>query len=57
VRVTRFGKPVADIVPPQEKPPQKKRRKSWLGCMRDESEIVGDLMDTRDLWSNGDPKV
>jgi antitoxin (DNA-binding transcriptional repressor) of toxin-antitoxin stability system len=48
VRVTRFGKPVADIVPPQEK-----HRKSWLGCMRDESELIGDLVDT-ELWANWD---
>jgi antitoxin (DNA-binding transcriptional repressor) of toxin-antitoxin stability system len=53
VRVTRFGKPVADIVPPQAPP----KKKSWLGCMRDESEILGDLVDTSDLWANWDPKL
>ena len=39
VRVTRFGKPVAVI-----NPPAASRRKSWLGCMRGEFEIVGDIV-------------
>jgi prevent-host-death family protein len=39
IRVTRFGKPVADIVPPVIVP-----SKSWLGCMRDEMEIHGDIV-------------
>ena len=30
VRVARFGKPVAEIVPVS---PERKKRKSWLGCM------------------------
>ena len=43
VQVTRFGKPIADIVPTA---PEKKG--SWLGCMRDEitylsDDIVGPL--------------
>jgi antitoxin (DNA-binding transcriptional repressor) of toxin-antitoxin stability system len=40
LRVTRFGKPVADIVPPTAEP----RSKSWLGCMRDSIEITGDII-------------
>jgi prevent-host-death family protein len=40
IRVTRFGKPVAEIVPPA--PP--KRGKSWLGCMAGSAEIVGDIV-------------
>jgi prevent-host-death family protein len=39
VRITRFGKPVAEIVPAT--PPLKK---SWLGCMRDSTEICGDIV-------------
>jgi prevent-host-death family protein len=38
VRITKFGKPVAEIVPTR---PAKK--KSWLGCMRDSTEILGDI--------------
>jgi antitoxin (DNA-binding transcriptional repressor) of toxin-antitoxin stability system len=38
VSVTRFGKPVAEIVPP--KAPQKA---SWLGCMKDSMEVTGDI--------------
>ena len=40
VRVTRFGKPVAEIVPPA--PP--KNDGSWLGCMKGEIEILGDIV-------------
>lgn len=38
VLVTRFGQPVAEVVPPR---PQKKR---WLGCMKDSLEITGDIV-------------
>ena len=40
IRVTRFGKPVAEVVPPtcEELP------KSWLGCMAGTMEIVGDIV-------------
>jgi prevent-host-death family protein len=38
VRVTRFGKPVADIVPTVAEP-----KKSWLGCMADSMETTGDI--------------
>jgi prevent-host-death family protein len=37
VRITRFGKPVADIVPPAPTP-----KESWLGCMRDTIEFLSD---------------
>jgi prevent-host-death family protein len=40
VRVTRFGKPVADIVPPAVP----KSRAAWLGCLRGQTEIVGDIV-------------
>jgi prevent-host-death family protein len=40
IRVTRFGKPVAEVVPtaPEEHP------KSWLGCMAGTAEILGDIV-------------
>ncbi len=40
IRVTRFGKPVAEVVPPTPQP----RRKSWLGSMAGTAEIVGDIV-------------
>ena len=40
IRITRFGKPVAEVVPagPAEK------RGSWLGYMAGKMEIVGDIV-------------
>ncbi len=40
VLVTRFGKPVAEIVPPA--PP--KPAKSWLGSMAGTGVVVGDIV-------------
>ena len=40
VLITRFGKPVAEIVPPP-KPPDG----AWLGVMRNQGTILGDLID------------
>lgn len=40
VLVTRFGKPVAEIVPPKEP----ERPKSWLGDMRGTAVITGDIV-------------
>ncbi len=40
VRITRFGRPVAEIVPPAAP----LSRKSWLGFMRDDIEICGDIV-------------
>ena len=40
LRVTRFGKPVADIVPPSPEP----RRAGWLGSLRGTLEIRGDIL-------------
>ena len=48
VLVTRFGKPVAQVVPPP-KPPME----TWLGCMRGQGAILGDLVEpvgTPDEW-------
>ena len=40
IRITRFGQPVAEVVPPTPQP----RRKSWLGCMAGSAEILGDIV-------------
>jgi len=40
LRVTRFGKPVADIIPPRPEPGPA----DWLGSMRDTAKITGDIM-------------
>ena len=40
VMVTRFGKPVAEVVPPP-KPPAA----AWLGAMRNQGAILGDLVE------------
>ena len=39
LRVTRFGKPIADIVPPAPEPPGT----NWLGGMIGTAEITGDI--------------
>ncbi len=39
LRVTRFGKPIADIVPPAPAP----ARRDWLGSMRATATIEGDI--------------
>jgi antitoxin (DNA-binding transcriptional repressor) of toxin-antitoxin stability system len=39
IRVTRFGKPVAEVRPVSAAPKQ-----SWLGCMRDSLESSGDIV-------------
>lgn len=38
VRITRFGQPMAEIVPARPRDSA-----SWLGCMADSLEIVGDI--------------
>ena len=40
IRVTRFGEPVAEVVPPSPK----KRPANWLGCMAGTMRIVGDIV-------------
>jgi prevent-host-death family protein len=40
IRVTRFGQPVAEVVPPSPG----ERPKNWLGCMAGTAEIVGDIV-------------
>jgi len=39
VRVTRFGKPIAEI-----RPARAAKRESWLGCMKGTAEITGDIV-------------
>jgi prevent-host-death family protein len=39
IRITKFGKPIAEVVPAKPEP-----KKSWLGCMRNMTEIVGDMV-------------
>jgi len=39
IRVTRFGRAVAEIVPPSAESP-----KDWLGSMQGDIEIVGDIV-------------
>ena len=40
VRVTRFGKPVADVVPPR----LTSADGGWLGCMAGRADILGDVV-------------
>ena len=39
VRITRFGRPMAEVVPPRPV-----KTTSWLGCMKDSLEIKGDIV-------------
>jgi prevent-host-death family protein len=39
VRVTRFGKPVAEVIPPAHS-----SARDWMGSMKDEMEILGDIV-------------
>jgi hypothetical protein len=40
LRVTRFGKPIAEVVPPSSV----QGRAAWIGSMQDSVEIVGDII-------------
>ncbi|HXZ42153.1 MAG TPA: type II toxin-antitoxin system Phd/YefM family antitoxin [Terriglobales bacterium] len=40
IRVTRFGKPVAEVIPPSPENPTGRR----LGCMAGTGRIVGDIV-------------
>lgn len=42
VRVTRYGKAVAEIVPPSPLRPAKK--KDWMGSMAGRGEVLGDIV-------------
>lgn len=52
IRITRFGKPVADVVPPA--PP--KNDGSWIGSMEGTARIIGDIVgpiSSEDDWEAG----
>jgi prevent-host-death family protein len=40
IRVTRFGKPIADVMPPA----LVVGRAAWIGSMKDSMEIMGDII-------------
>ena len=40
IRITRYGKPVAEVVPAAPAA----RKRSWLGSMAGKMEIVGDIV-------------
>jgi prevent-host-death family protein len=40
LRVTRFGKPVAEIVPPSPETGQN----DWIGSMKDTMKVLGDIV-------------
>jgi prevent-host-death family protein len=39
ILITRFGKPVAEVIPPSPRPAA-----DWIGSMRDKIEILGDIV-------------
>jgi len=40
VLITRFGVPIAQVMPP----PKTKRRSGWMGSMAGTAEIIGDIV-------------
>ena len=40
LRITRFGKPVAEVVPPSPDTEQN----NWIGSMKDSMQILGDIV-------------
>jgi prevent-host-death family protein len=40
IRVTRFGKPIAEVIPPSPV----EGRANWIGSMKDSIEIVADII-------------
>jgi len=48
IRVTRFGKPVAEVIPPSPQRPEGRR----LGCMAGTMEIVGDIVGPISSWDD-----
>lgn len=40
IRITRFGKPVAEVMPPTAV----EDRKSWIGSMKNSMRITGDIV-------------
>ena len=56
IRVTRFGKPVADIVPPQEHPVPTRRLGTMTGSGRILGDIVGPIGDESDWDAAREPE-
>jgi prevent-host-death family protein len=53
LRITRFGKPVADIVPAVSEP----CRAAWLGRLRETGKVVGNItVPSSELVSWGKPE-
>ncbi len=50
VRVTRFGEPVAEVVPPS----QEKTKGRRLGTMMGTGEILGDIVGPTGSWDDWD---
>jgi prevent-host-death family protein len=44
LRITRFGKPVAEVIPPTVI----QDRSAWIGSMKDSIEILGDIVPPAD---------
>jgi hypothetical protein len=47
IRITRFGRTVAEVVPPSDEP-----KTSWLGCMKGAMEISGDIVEPVGAFDN-----
>lgn len=50
IRVTRFGKPIAEVVPASPPPPAA----NWMGSMAGTAEILGDIVgpiSTEEEWA------
>jgi prevent-host-death family protein len=50
ILITRFGKPIAEVVPPPPPP----RPANWMGSMAGTGEILGDIVgpiSTEEEWS------
>ena len=43
IRITRFGKPVAEVIPPSAQAPE-----NWIGSMKNKIEILGDIVSPAD---------
>jgi prevent-host-death family protein len=39
ILITRFGKPVAEVIPPSPEAPS-----DWMGSMKDQIKILGDIV-------------
>jgi prevent-host-death family protein len=55
IRVTRFGKPIADIIPPQDEAAPRRRLGTMIGSGRILGDIVGPIGDESDWEAARDP--